>query len=473
MESSVLLIDPTYNPGNIPPNLGLGQIAEQLNRKHINYVLADFVNLHQANLTLNKFEEIEEQFIQSCVELASKVDAVYISGSHGMEMKPYAMFPRISRIANCIKTAHPSIKILFGGALARYYSIVLRMSPAQFQEFGIDSVINEPERRCASHIMLAVGLPFTPSRDDAPSDDYNFPKWDAWDFSKYPDYVSAMLMVGCPFSCSFCFEGKVYENNGSQHSPPSLISAMDVLNAEHGISSVMIEDSICLSLPWFPSMINSFQGQEYSWSIYARSNEIIKHCDRLSMLKPSGCKSIILGIENFEDELHLSTEKRITTAQSLKALELCSQFGVAVQGCMILGFPDDNLDKVQKRITAARDLALSCYRWHILQPDWSNPPENIRGIDGTKPLDHLSVQVSIPDSAIPEYLEKAPPMAIYDEHLLVRALSHYEDIPQLSDYGYGASLNFRDLARLMKQEILKMDKPINEDEMYPILFNPI
>lgn len=471
----VLLIDPTFNPGNIPPNLGLGEIESRLNQYGVECFVADFILLEKPDVSLNEFYEFESIFVEFCNGLASNADVVYISGSHGMEMKPYAMFPRIARIAKAIKKSSPATPIIFGGALARYYSLAMGFKAKSFKDFGIDSLIDEREAHSAYKILEAVDIEICvthQSLSSTPDENILTPSWQAWDLHKYPDYISMMVQVGCPFSCSFCFEGKIYEPQPTLNFSGADPTLLKYLQSRHRLKSIMLEDSIAISLPWFPSFMEMMRKSELNWAIYARANEIVNYNERVSMLSAAGCRSVVLGIESFEDEILASTKKKITTAQSLRALEICAEHEIAVQGCMILAFPTDNLDAIERRVIAAGELQLSCYRWHILQPDWTNLPKNILGLDNLKIEDHFELQVSIPDSAIPEYLESAPPMAFYDEHMLIRALPEAANISRLSQFGYSDRLNFLDLARKIKPLILDTGLPTNEDEMYPLLFNP-
>lgn len=164
---NVLLIDPVYNPGNIPPNLGLGRIENYLKTYPISVTVADFVIPGNRTMSLRAFKDIENDFIHRATEAAQRMDAVYISGSHGMEMKPYAIFPRIIDISHKIKKLNPNIPIIFGGALANYYLQVMRMNAAIFKELGLDEVVTGQEVNSASFILVRLGYSFPGSTWDA------------------------------------------------------------------------------------------------------------------------------------------------------------------------------------------------------------------------------------------------------------------------------------------------------------------
>jgi hypothetical protein len=473
------LIDPAFNPGNIPPNLGLGQIEAALAGQPIDIQVTDFVVPNSAKLSLAAFRELELEFVKRVVEDANGADAIYISGSHGMEMKPYAMFPRIKAISVAIKAAHPNTKIVFGGALANFYISVHKLDPALFKAFGIDQVVEGQELNAASVILATCAantgltqLTVKGATRAHPAKKGMVPQWNAWDLTQYPHYLSAMIQTGCPYQCSFCFEGKVYNPQNPQTPPESVMALVAGVRQRHPVDAVMIEDSIALSYRWFDVLMATMQGTGINWAIYARSNEIVKHQDKLKALRKAGCRSMIVGIESFEDEDLQATNKRVTAQQTFRAIELCAQADIAIQGCLILGFPADTLDQIESRVKLARDLGLSTYHWHILQPNWKDLPAGILGMDGAKITDHFDAQVSVPDACLPELVEQAPAMAIYDEHLLIRLLPHYNDVARLKAFGYKDKFTMHDLMGTVTPIIRDIGLPTNEDEMYPILFDP-
>lgn len=469
----VLLVDPTFNPGNIPPNIGLGRIEAAIeNESQIMVEAVDFVVLGKPNLTLSEFRKEEKNFIARAVDAAENASVVYISGSHGMEMKPYAMFPRIRDVTQAIKEAHPSTKIIFGGALANLYRSVMKMPSDKFKHFGIDLVTEGQELNAAESILQACGIDLRKSNLTRDFGANSILKWSAWDLSKYPSYISTVISTGCPHKCSFCFEGKVYSPKNLQNTPDGIIASLAEIERRHPINGIMIEDSIALSYSWFEGLAQTLAGVVPSWAIYARSNEIIKNASQLGVIREAGCRSLIVGIEALDDKELKASNKKLTTLQTLEALDLARAHDLAVQGCFILGFPDDTAHKIEDRIVSALKLDLDTYRWHVLQPDWLALPSTILGLEGFVPEDHFNQQVSIPDSCIAEYVDSGPPSAIYDEHLLVRLMPTYTGIDRLAEFGYKGQFSLKDLMDVASPLIQKAGLTTNEDEMYPFLFEP-
>lgn len=475
----IVLIDPTYNPRNIPPNLGLGKIEAVLKGQAVDVVVEDFVLDHSQNMSFAAFSYEEDRFVSRAVEASKGADAVYISGSHGMELKPYAMFPRIAKISEAIKKSNRNVPIIFGGALATYYTEILKIPRNTFKEFGIDVVVSGQEVNAADHILQASGvdksrgLIIVRKQDLEAKGPNEFPYWDAWDLSKYPQYISLMMQTGCPHQCSFCFEGKVYDPKASKSSVDDIIGSVRKVRERHTVNSVMVEDSIALSFPWFQQLSASLAAENLSWSIYARATEILKKKDLLDEAVRNGCRSAIVGIESLNDSDLQATEKKVSARQNIEALMVAQEKGLAIQGCFILGFPTDTLTECLERVHAAQKFNLSTYRWHIMQPDWADLPQDMMGVEGFKITDHFKTQVSLPDSCLLELLDNPSPALVYDEHVLMRAISaNVDDIPSLSAFGYKGKSNFRDLFQAVAPIIRSADRPTNEDEMYADLFSP-
>jgi len=111
----VLLIDPFYNSGVVPPNWSLGQIETGLKELGIDVSLLDFIEKNCQSGNIDNFFEKEESFIKKIEEETKNYDAVYISSSYGIPLKQMPVFPRIKKIVKNIKKANTSIIVAVGG----------------------------------------------------------------------------------------------------------------------------------------------------------------------------------------------------------------------------------------------------------------------------------------------------------------------------------------------------------------------
>ncbi len=462
---TVAMVDVTYNNGLIPPNFALGVIEKKLTDIGVNVRVVDFFGSPGKPYSYREFLELEAEFVELAVEQCCNSDAVYISGSHGNEMKPYPMFPRIAKVSREIKKRRPDISIFFGGALANFYSTVLHIPDAIIKSKGIDVIHVGAEARVAGQLIEAIGQPDATTGDPVPD-------WQNWELGKYSPYLATLMQIGCPHKCSFCFEGKIFQPKESYAAVTQIVELVTEARERQTVNGLMIEDSIALSYPWFGGLADTMSAIDVPWAIYARSSEIVRHENKVRELYSKQCRSFIVGIEALENDRLHETNKKITSDQTLKALDICRDSRIAVQGCFILGFPDDSIDRIVNRIDAAVDLGLSTYRWHLLQPNWKELPSSIRGLTESSLEDLLEVQVSIPDSAVAEYLEEAPGHAMYDEHLMIRAMANHIDLSRLKNFGYDGQWSMYDLVRECAPKIQNIGLTVNEDDMYPILFDP-
>jgi hypothetical protein len=118
---NILLIDPIYNPGTVPPNVSLGKLETVLSTKDNSVTVVDFVSPDCEHNDLSYFKHQERTFIDNILTQAQFADLIYITTGHGNELKPYPIWPRIHCIASEIKRQFPTKKIIVDGALVNLY----------------------------------------------------------------------------------------------------------------------------------------------------------------------------------------------------------------------------------------------------------------------------------------------------------------------------------------------------------------
>ena len=457
----ILLIDPIYNPGIVSPNIALGKIEAVFSKLQFKIDVLDFVQTKDCP-NLASFLELENQFYDSVASHAADADIVYITTSHGNELKPYPVFPRIKKCVELIKKINPKIKVVVGGSLINFYCLIYKIPQSFFTEMGIDYVSSGNEFYQTINILesiLDMKL------------DKRFPliSWNCWDWNKYPQYLSVMYHVGCMYKCDFCFEGKVFDKKQNTETLSSLINTISFAQEYMKINRFILEDSTTLSYPDFDDLIQRLQELKITFSGYARINEINKNAENVSRLKKAGCSSLIVGIETLNDSILKSQHKGLVSAETRKALDILKDEKIQVQGCFMLGFPDDDLKNMEKTIRFALDEKMNGYRWHIYQPNYMNLDSRFFSQTDISIYDHLKVQMNVPDNCLPELLEQTPEIMILDEHFLIRASRFLKDYSHLSKVGYKGCFTYRDICDLLS--VFPNNLILNEERLYDSLFH--
>lgn len=447
----VLLINPVYNPGTIPKNIPLSKIATGLRHCGFEITAIDFVCPDCEGKNLLFFRNAEKDFFEKVRMMVPDFDIVYITSSTGNELKPYPIFPRIRTIAKIIK-CKKNIPVIVGGALTTLYMQIYKLPVAILCGEHIDHIAFGNEYNSVMDLIVKDKFPLSVS-----------PSWEIWESGKYPEYKSVQYHVGCPYSCDFCFEGKIYDRKSAKAGINDLFSSI-----EYG-EKIVIEDSVLMSYGDFDMIMDYLQSKMIKFSAYARISEIIKEPQKVARLRRAGCQSLIVGIETLDSNLLQGHNKNIISSQTRQGLDILKNNDISIQGCFMLGFPEDSIKNMERTISFAIDEHLSAYRWHIYQPNYAALNANFYShVHRVAAIDHLSVQINLPDNCLREIMIEQPIIGITDEHFMIRGKEYI--YPESFDgIGYTDRFNYKEIKQLIDAMFPK-DWILNEELLYKCLF---
>ena len=143
---------------------------------------------------------------------------------------------------------------------------------------------------------------------------------------------------GCPFNCSFCHVSK---------RPPSFRKPEDVLDelllvpdgATVQISSANIVQRPNWARTFSDALIRS--GKKISWFTNVRS-EMVKDPGLLKLMKRSGCKELLMGVESLAPEILKAVNKKAGLEDIEKAVELILAARIRPTFAMMIGHPLDS-----------------------------------------------------------------------------------------------------------------------------------
>lgn len=446
----ILLVNPIYNPGNIPFNIPLSKIAAGLEACGIEFKTVDFVRPDCEGNDLSFFIRAEKEFLKEIELLVPFVDAVYITSGTGNELKPYPIYPRIFLIAKTVKNIK-KIPVIVGGALINLYSKVYNLPDAFLRGKFIDCIVTGNEYINFMKIFIEGEFPRSVS-----------PLWNIWEMEKYPVYKSVQYHIGCPYNCDFCFEGKIYDPNEN-------MDRVEDFNSSIGEGErIIIEDSVLMSYQDFDEIMDCLERKHVKFAAYARISEIVKEPQKVERLYKAGCQCVIIGIETLDNEVLKGHNKNIVSSQTREGLEILKSNNINIQGCFMLGFPEDSLKNMENTISFAIDEKLSGYRWHIYQPNYSAIDNKFYSTRSISVFDHLSVQLNVPDNCLPEIMVSQPEIGKLDEHFMIRG-KNFLGSDAFAGIGYSNSFSYQDIKKLI-DDMFPTDWILNEECLYKYLF---
>ena len=111
----------------------------------------------------------------------------------------------------------------------------------------------------------------------------------------------------------------------------------------------------------------------FQWHCYLRCQYVDK--ETVQLMKETGCKSVFLGLESGNDQVLKNMNKKTSTGQYLKGIELLRNQGIITFGSFIVGFPGETDETVQETLGFIKKSQLDFYRcqlWYCepITPIW-------------------------------------------------------------------------------------------------------
>lgn len=422
-EIKVLLIDPFYNNGTVPPHYSLGEIERKL-IDSVKVLVEDFV-IERKYTSLQSFKEDEKRFFEQVKETVKKEKpkVIYITTSYGIPIKQKPVLPRVKVLIDEIKNTNLECDIYIGGMGINYIYKEIRCVTYQMDK-DVHLVVGD-ECDFADTICRKYNLSETTQK---------LILWKNWNLNKYPKYLSFLSAKGCPSKCTFCMENKVYNSSYFR------ININDVYDNilffyNKGYKAFAIEDSSFLFNKSYVYFCQKLIREKVNiqWTCYAKLHQIIKNRDKLKLMSCAGCTSMIVGIEVYDDRMLNVLKKELVCSEIEMALAYLSEAGIKIQGCFMLGIEGQDKQSLINNIEYAKSLNLFTYRWHIYQ-------KNINELLGRNEyecaLEYEKLQLNIPDECLGEYIDELHEQILYlnEEHFLIRCLEGKVDSQKIRNY---------------------------------------
>jgi anaerobic magnesium-protoporphyrin IX monomethyl ester cyclase len=218
-----------------------------------------------------------------------------------------------------------------------------------------ESVINPPRRIINDLDSLAQPAHHLVSRDSYRMSPY----FEAYfkDGQRPIRSASVMTSRSCPFNCIYCASRKIFNAKVRLRSPENVIEELASLYFELGVKAIMFLDDvftldkertiqICQRL--IKSRIN------IKWWIDTRVDLISEGL--LMLMKESGCRFIVYGVESGSQRILDMLKKGITVEQVKEAFAMTHRVGIDTKANFMLGHLDETEEEVMQSIKLAKEL---------------------------------------------------------------------------------------------------------------------
>lgn len=178
-------------------------------------------------------------------------------------------------------------------------------------------------------------------------------------YIKKPNTVM-LTSRGCPFKCTFCFQGGKFGPKFRRHSVDRVISEIKDLQSNYNIKEITFWDDIfTLNKKWVFEFCDRLTKERINiaWTCLGRINTITK--ELLEKMAEAGCWSIFYGIETGNQELLDVINKGFTLDECRRVVKWTHEAGIETRGSFMLALPGETPEMAQKTIDFAIELDLT------------------------------------------------------------------------------------------------------------------
>lgn len=184
--------------------------------------------------------------------------------------------------------------------------------------------------------------------------------WDLLDWADYTYYIlpgSRLGVIdtsrGCDKDCTFCSQQKFWKQTWRARSPEALVAEIEKLVREFGVDVLLFTDDYPTpdAARWERILdLLIERSVQIKILMETRAADIIRDREILWKYRKAGIVHIYVGTEATEQEALEHMKKGINTEEAKLSLSLCHDAGIITETSMILGFPDDTPESIQRTI---------------------------------------------------------------------------------------------------------------------------
>lgn len=268
----------------------------------------------------------------------------------GMAARSF-IYPATVLLAREIKQALPAVKIIFGG----HHPTLMEGETAYPDCF--DTVVRYEGEQAFVDLLrrFEAGLPWPPVCSTGYLEELSHPY--AWDIIAHPEAYarffspfntdplgSVVWSRGCPFDCLFCSGPALWKGSKPRvryRTPGSIVQELGEIHRRFGVRRFFVHDdtlnaSIEKLVPILEAIIAS--GLKLTWGAAGmRANEAMTPEYLFPLLKKAGCRYVCYGIESGDPEVLDKLHRRVSFAETERALALAKRHGMRTAGGFTLG----------------------------------------------------------------------------------------------------------------------------------------
>ena len=177
-----------------------------------------------------------------------------------------------------------------------------------------------------------------------------------------------MTSRGCAYSCTFC-SGLYAEKKVRFRSIENVVSEIKELINKYGVKEIkFIDDNLALKKEHIMKLCNAFNENNIKvpWGCTSGLRANCLDEEIIATMKKAGCYYFNLGIESVNDKILSVVNKRQTTEQVSKIIDLAYKYNIICGGFFIFGLPEETKKDIKNSVDFAVKSKLSLAVFSIL-----------------------------------------------------------------------------------------------------------
>jgi radical SAM superfamily enzyme YgiQ (UPF0313 family) len=181
-------------------------------------------------------------------------------------------------------------------------------------------------------------------------------------------YTWVLTNRGCPYQCSFCFEGILWGKKVRHRSPQSILEELVYLD-KIGVRNILfLADLFTCSKKFVLDLCNLIieKNLKLRWVCNSRVDTVDE--EMITEMKKAGCWLIAFGIESGSQKVLDACRKDVAVEKASKAIEMVHKRGIRTWGYFMMGLPEETKDTIDETIRLAKALPLDLALFHVAVP---------------------------------------------------------------------------------------------------------
>ena len=181
-------------------------------------------------------------------------------------------------------------------------------------------------------------------------------------------YLSLYTGRGCPGQCTFCLWPQTIGGRKYRTRSPKRVVA-EMTRAKEMFPNVkeffFDDDTFTANLQRAEEIAGGLTKLGITWSCSARANVPEK---TLTIMKESGLRCIMVGLESGNDIILKNIRKGITTTQARTFIKACKKLKITTHATFVVGLPGETRDTIKQSISFAKELDPDTIQVSIASP---------------------------------------------------------------------------------------------------------